>query len=668
MQDLLAPTPGADWSVEEITGAVKDALAAGNSASSLIKTLQQTGVDAASQSMTTLSLNLEAYVKQTGSDGWGAIAAKAGGAALLLDALFNSGYAPALQVNEAQPFYLDASLADRVQALLSSSTADFNAAAEYLPDSQALAWLVNSIDAGFSTDDLNHLIAAASASGDQAGVQHLVEALAHIVSGQGTSTATDTPAGFYRSVFATIDAVQSAYPSGLELQSLVNTDAASMADSAGQTGASGIAYRYALSELNVFVLVGANYSSFNAHGELDLYDDATGRGTFTADYLADRPELLAAMVRMNVGDIVPDASGTTVVPGLDSTFVDGDAGLRLTGTTAPAGLVLFGGDANGTLTGTDGDDHLYGEGGDDVIAGGKGNDVIEGGAGNDDLSGGDGNDTLLGGAGSDTLRGGLGKDLLRGGAGDDLMIGDGDGDVLEGGTGMDTYRVRQGDVIRDEDGQGEHHLRPTRLTRQTTTPITGGTAAGQGPLFVGGGGGVVYRQNDDSSIDFWADGQRVTVLPGADDGGPRRRREDGAPQEDQGGGDGVITGKPSLGLLLRQSGAPLDPSYKTPFMLAQAVPAPRRDPLVLDLDGDGIETLGTQAVTYFDHDANGFAELTGWVKGDDGFLALDRNGDGRINDGSELFGDHTVLKSGGGGHQRRAGPGGVGPARQRRQR
>ena len=371
VQDLLAPTPGADWSVEEITGAVKDALAAGNSASSLIKALQQTGVDAASQSMTTLSLNLEAYVKQTGSDGWGAIAAKAGGAALLLDALFNSGYAPALQVNEAQPFYLDAGLADRVQALLSSSTADFDAAAEYLPDSQALAWLVNSIDAGFSTDDLNHLIAAASASGDQAGVQHLVEALAHIVSGQGTSTGTDTPAGFYRSVFATIDAVQSAYPSGLELQSLVNTDAASMADSAGQTGASGIAYRYALSELNVFVLVGADYSSFNADGELDLYDDATGRGTFTADYLADRPELLAAMVRMNVGDIVPDASGTTVVPGLDSTFVDGDAGLRLTGTTAPAGLVLFGGDANGTLTGTDGDDRLYGEGGDDVIAGAR---------------------------------------------------------------------------------------------------------------------------------------------------------------------------------------------------------------------------------------------------------------------------------------------------------
>ena len=225
------------------------------------------------------------------------------------------------------------------------------------------------------------------------------------------------------------------------------------------------------------------------------------------------------------------------------------------------------------------------------------------------------------------------------------MIGDGDGDVLEGGTGMDTYQVRKGDVIRDEDGQGSINFGDATTPTTTPTVITGGAAIGQGPLYVSDGGGVVFRQNDGGSIDFWVDGQRVTVLPGADDGGPRRRRDDGAPEEDQ-GGDGVVGGKPLLGMPLRQSGAPLDPSYKTPFMLAQAVPAPRRDPLVLDLDGDGIETSGQQAVTYFDHDANGFAELTGWVSGDDGFLALDRNRDGRINDGRELFGDHTVLASG----------------------
>jgi hypothetical protein len=89
----------------------------------------------------------------------------------------------------------------------------------------------------------------------------------------------------------------------------------------------------------------------------------------------------------------------------------------------------------------------------------------------------------------------------------------------------------------------------------------------------------------------------VSVLPGVDDGGPRRRRDDGAPQEDQGSDqddEAVVSGKPMLGMPLRQSGAPLDPSYKTPFMLAQAAPAPRKDPLVLDLDGDGIETLASR--------------------------------------------------------------------------
>ena len=60
----------------------------------------------------------------------------------------------------------------------------------------------------------------------------------------------------------------------------------------------------------------------------------------------------------------------------------------------------------------------------------------------------------------------------------------------------------------------------------------------------------------------------------------------------------------------------------------------------------GIETLGQRAVTYLMHDGNGFAELTGWVSADDGFLALDRDGNGRIDSGRELFGDQTMLAGG----------------------
>ncbi len=65
------------------------------------------------------------------------------------------------------------------------------------------------------------------------------------------------------------------------------------------------------------------------------------------------------------------------------------------------------------------------------------------------------------------------------------------------------------------------------------------------------------------------------------------------------------------------------------------------DPLVIDLDGDGIELLDyTQARVYYDVDNDGFVEKTGWVSADDGMLAYDKNQDGVINDITELFSEY----------------------------
>jgi Ca2+-binding RTX toxin-like protein len=69
-------------------------------------------------------------------------------------------------------------------------------------------------------------------------------------------------------------------------------------------------------------------------------------------------------------------------------------------------------------------------------------------------------------------------------------------------------------------------------------------------------------------------------------------------------------------------------------------------PVVLDLDGDGVETTSLAAGALFDHDADGFAERSAWVGADDGLLVHDRDGDGRITSGRELFGNHTLLGSG----------------------
>lgn len=41
----------------------------------------------------------------------------------------------------------------------------------------------------------------------------------------------------------------------------------------------------------------------------------------------------------------------------------------------------------------------------------------------------------------------------------------------------------------------------------------------------------------------------------------------------------------------------------------------------------------------FDHDSNDFKEATGWISNDDAFLTYDKNGNGIIDDGSEMFGE-----------------------------
>ena len=62
-------------------------------------------------------------------------------------------------------------------------------------------------------------------------------------------------------------------------------------------------------------------------------------------------------------------------------------------------------------------------------------------------------------------------------------------------------------------------------------------------------------------------------------------------------------------------------------------------PLVIDLDQDGIETIArADSDVQFDIDGDGQVDQVAWLNGDDGFLALDQNGNGIIDDVSELFG------------------------------
>ncbi|MGB3211135.1 MAG: calcium-binding protein, partial [Desulforhopalus sp.] len=208
-----------------------------------------------------------------------------------------------------------------------------------------------------------------------------------------------------------------------------------------------IAYRYALINLNPFAVVGADYTKFNQNGELDIYDPATGEGQLSDMYLADRADMLANLIVMNIND----GYNESIVR-----FEDVESGISVLqpGLSAPQRNIVFGSnhgeEVNGTSLpygGDNFDDHLYGMGGDDQIFGKGGNDYIEGGKGRDTLSGGDGKDTFFI-MGDDEA-----YDIFNGGEGNE--------DTILGSEFDDTIRVHrfEGDnTVEIIDGQGGENI------------------------------------------------------------------------------------------------------------------------------------------------------------------------------------------------------------------
>lgn len=249
----------------------------------------------------------------------------------------------------------------------------------------------------------------------------------------------------------------------------------------------------------------------------------------------------------------------------------------------------------------------------DMSAGDVATSFLLGGSGRDELTGGGGDDVLVGDLGSDVLRGeGGGKDILVGGVGRDLLYGNKD-DHLYGGIQYDTYRVTGG-TIEDSDGFGEvHHenvLLRHGIRRKGSATIYEGRGKERDITYKVESASLIDTTlivNDKLRIEHWTNGQLGITL------------DDNEPDPD-------------------------DPKEPDPKRVRG-----RADPLTFDLDGDGLETSGPgdAGAVYFDVLGNGTATLTGWVKPDDGFLALDRNGNGRIDSGKELFGDATPLAFGG---------------------
>jgi len=325
-----------------------------------------------------------------------------------------------------------------------------------------------------------------------------------------------------------------------------------------------------------------------------------------------------------------------------SDYLDGEAGND----------VLMGLDGNDQIMGGDGDDELQGNAGDDILDGGTGNDVLDGGAGNDTISGGEGNDWLQGVTGNDTLEGGDGNDTLLGGAGDDKLYG-GDGNdtlqgdeghnILVGGAGDDTYIIDPSkgtnQIIDNFDGTERNVINTIGATTNINSSNT--TISNKN-----GGINITVHNNTNTNsgntnvagiiklFSYSFGGFSVTKYDVTNYHGPLNL-------------DVLMMLGNNQQMTFNELIAGCMSENEMNYMQAGAIaPIPRRDPLIMDLDGDGIETTRINTSTYFDYDANGFAERTAWVGKDDGMLVMDKNGDGIINNGRELFGDQTVLKNG----------------------
>jgi hypothetical protein len=77
-------------------------------------------------------------------------------------------------------------------------------------------------------------------------------------------------------------------------------------------------------------------------------------------------------------------------------------------------------------------------------------------------------------------------------------------------------------------------------------------------------------------------------------------------------------------------------------------PPPENCPVLLDLAQDGFHLSGPESPVSFDIDADGEREAIAWTQAgsDDAFLCRDLDGNGRIDDGRELFGWATLLAGG----------------------
>ncbi|MEN9480276.1 MAG: hypothetical protein RLZZ298_1671, partial [Pseudomonadota bacterium] len=285
------------------------------------------------------------------------------------------------------PIYIE--IEDQTADGITDRPAALNHSQQVLTDALAVQSVFAALDPSLSQAQLNALIDASGSNANDV-LESALDSLRRLLIGpQIVGTPTDR-----NSLYANLYDLQSWGMSTASIVLLNGMNADAWVKNAQQNTAEGLAIRYALSALNPFAVIGADYTSHNLDGTLDLYDPATNAGQITTQYLVDRSQFLARKNWFNTNDLPAlkgrlEASDSYRYQTDNTLFID-----QATGYTIAQGFdpnspfnnihhYYFGDSGDNAYTGGSVADYLYGGAGDDILEGGKGDDYLEGGSGDD---------------------------------------------------------------------------------------------------------------------------------------------------------------------------------------------------------------------------------------------------------------------------------------------
>ena len=204
--------------------------------------------------------------------------------------------------------------------------------------------------------------------------------------------------------------------------------------------------------------------------------------------------------------------------------------------------------------------------------------------------------------------------------GNDILNSTTRGSIVYGGAGADIFQIGQYYLIADAD--------TTDVIMYGTQILHGGvTWEGQESPWAKGMGGIRYGKNSDGELVIKDPYGRETFVANFNGGITGERTA------------GIMIGEMSLHtyrLFDAPHGAQIYETFEAIFgYYLKAITGKSYfagvDPLVLDLDGDGLElNARTSIAPFYDADGDGFGEQTGWVRGDDAFLVRDLNVNGKM--------------------------------------